>query len=366
MTSQTRTTLIRIGAAAAFVVVMVWLMVALRSVTSTLLVAFFLAYILNPLVERLTRWGLSRSTAAFLVLLFGLAVVLHIAILVIPAIVQEVAAFSRAAPKYVVALHGLLVGVLERFNINVPTDWDQLTPLIIERLKQWLPRIADVGPRVLASIFVSTLHVLSAIIYVLLVPVIAFYLMVSFDDIKKGMKDLIPPYARSAIVSKAQQIDFVLAGFIRGQLTVALILAILYSVGFLVIGLELAVVIGITGGILWIIPYVGTIFALIAGSTVALAQFGDALHVAYVLIWIGMVQLMEGNLLTPRIVGKAIGLHPVIYILALIAGANLFGFVGLLVAIPVTAVTRVLLLSAVEAYRNSPLYVEGEGKSGGN
>ena len=117
-------------------------------------------------------------------------------------------------------------------------------------------------------------------------------------------------------------------------------------------------VLGITSGVLWIITYLGTILAVVGGSAIALAKFGDLTHVLYVLGWIGMVQVLEGYVLTPRIVGKAIGLNPVVYILALLAGAQLFGFVGLLVAIPVTAILKVLLLSVIEVYRNSYLYQE--------
>jgi predicted PurR-regulated permease PerM len=157
-------------------------------------------------------------------------------------------------------------------------------------------------------------------------------------------------------MDKVRQMDTVLAAFIRGQLIVATVLGVLYSIGFLIIGIDLALLLGIVSGLLWIIPYVGTLFGILAGSAMALAKYGDLVHVGYVLGWIGAVQLLEGNVLTPKIVGHAVGLHPVVYILALIVGANLFGFVGMLVAIPVTAAMNVLVSTALEAYRNSYLY----------
>jgi predicted PurR-regulated permease PerM len=116
------------------------------------------------------------------------------------------------------------------------------------------------------------------------------------------------------------------------------------------------IVLGLTSGLLFIIPYVGTMFGIVSGCLMALAKFGDIIHVLYVVLWIAAVQLLEGYILIPRIVGRATGLHPVVYIVALLAGAKLFGFVGMLVAIPAAAVIKVLLKAAVEAYRKSDLY----------
>jgi predicted PurR-regulated permease PerM len=194
------------------------------------------------------------------------------------------------------------------------------------------------------------------------VPIITYYLMVSFEKMRKEIRDLIPPYTRDAIVGKLQQIDTVLAAFVRGQLTVSLIMALLYTIGFVLIGIDLAIVLGVTSGLLFVIPYFGTMIGVVGGSLMALAKFGDLAHVGYVLGWIALVQLMEGYLITPRIVGHAIGLNPVVYILALIVGGNLFGLVGLLIAIPVAAVLKVLLVSAVDAYRKSYLYAEVAGE----
>jgi predicted PurR-regulated permease PerM len=149
-----------------------------------------------------------------------------------------------------------------------------------------------------------------------------------------------------------------LAAFVRGQLTVCLTLAFLYSVGFLLVGIDLAIFLGITAGLLFIIPYLGTMVGLIFGSLMALAKFGDWWHPAYIVGWIMVVQLFEGYVLTPKVVGEAIGLPPVVYILAVMIGGNLFGFVGMLTAIPVTAVLKVIMSSLIDMYRESYLYTD--------
>jgi predicted PurR-regulated permease PerM len=356
MTPKTRRTLVRAGAGLSLVLFLIWMMHGLASITAMLMVAFVMAYILNPVVQQLGSLGLGRSVAAFLVLFLGLALIVSFVVIVLPAVLGEIGRFASRLPHYWSALQSLLLQAAQKLNLEVPQDWEQITNLVIERGRQVLPGLADYSTRVVASLFKSTLNFLSATFYVLMVPVIAYYLMISFEHIKRDAEALIPPYLREAVMDKVLQVDAVLAAFVRGQLTVATVLGILYSIGFLIIGIDLALVLGILSGLLWIVPYVGTLFALVAGSAMALAKFGDLLHVGYVVAWVASVQLLEGYVLTPRIVGHAVGLHPVVYILALIVGANLFGFVGLLVAIPVTAALKVLLKTGLDAYRSSYLY----------
>ena len=362
MTPKLKRTLIRTGAGAAFAVLLIWLMWGLQSVTTMTMVALFLAYLLNPIVQRLDARGVPRAAAAFLILLVGLALMAGFFLVIVPAILGEIGRFASHAPQYWNALQGWLVQAADRLNLEIPQDWNELTSLAIQRGKTMLPSLADSAVHLVASAFKSTLSLISALLYVIMVPVIAYYLLVSFEDMKASAKSLIPPYARETVVSKLIEMDRVLAAFVRGQLTVALILGIIYAVGFVMIGIDLALVLGILSGLLWIIPYVGTVFAAVAGSLMALVKFGDLTHVAYVVGWIALAQVVEAYMLTPRIVGHAIGLHPVVYILALMVGANLFGFVGMLVAIPVTAVLKVLLSSAVNAYRSSYLYREPAGE----
>lgn len=361
MTPHTQRSLIRVAAGLVFLAAITWLLLALESITTMVMVAFFLAYILNPLVERLDRLGMGRSLAALIILLMGLLLFVGLLLVIIPAIVEEVTAFARLAPAYLSQLGELAFRVAEILSVKIPQDWNEVTNLLVERGRELIPKTAQVFTQVISSVFKSTLHLMGAVLQLILVPVIAYYLMVSFTPIKKGLADLIPPYLRTQVLEKFGEIDQVLAGFVRGQVTIALILACLYTAGFVLIGIDLPVVLGMLSGILFIIPYVGTMFGAVFGSLMAVAKFGDVVHVLYVLGWIAIVQTFEGYFLTPRIVGHAVGLHPVVYILALLIGAHLFDFVGMLVAIPVAAVLKVLLKTAVEAYRNSYLYQEPAG-----
>ncbi|MEI6134493.1 MAG: AI-2E family transporter [Desulfomonile sp.] len=355
-------TLIRLGAGLVFFVFLIWMMRALESVTTTLLISFFMAYSLNPLVTGMEKRGIGRSTASLLALCLVFAVCAGIVLLVAPAIFTELSEFSRRAPRYFLKLKEVGLNLLESFEVQLPQDWNEFLLMAYDRISQSLPRVTSVAGSVMSTIFSSTLSVISVFFQMVLIPIIAYYLMVSFNKIINEAVDLIPPYTRNPIVNKFREIDGVIAAFVRGQLTIALIMAVLYSIGFVIIGIELSLVLGVVAGLLQVVPYLGALVAIVGGSIMAFVKFGDLLHVIYVLGWIGIVQTFESYFLTPRIVGQAVGLNPVVYILVLIVGANLFGFVGLLVAIPLAAVARVLLMSAVEAYRKSYLYSDAEPK----
>jgi predicted PurR-regulated permease PerM len=308
------------------------------------------------------KWGIGRSTASLLALCLVFAVCAGIVLLVAPAIFTELSEFSRRAPRYFLKLKEVGLNLLESFEVQLPQDWNEFLLMAYDRISQSLPRVTSVAGSVMSTIFSSTLSVISVFFQMVLIPIIAYYLMVSFNKIINEAVDLIPPYTRNPIVNKFREIDGVIAAFVRGQLTIALIMAVLYSIGFVIIGIELSLVLGVVAGLLQVVPYLGALVAIVGGSIMAFVKFGDLLHVIYVLGWIGIVQTFESYFLTPRIVGQAVGLNPVVYILVLIVGANLFGFVGLLVAIPLAAVARVLLMSAVEAYRKSYLYSDAEPK----
>ena len=204
MTSEGKRTLIRLGAVAAFIIVLIWLMRALQSVTTVVMVAFFLAYILNPFVERLTAWGLGRPLAVSIILLSGLSLFVGLVLFVVPVVIQEITRFADVLPRYAWALHDQLMRLAEEFGVSIPQDWDQVTTLLIERGRKFLPRIADISVRAFFSIFESTLRILSTLLHILLVPIITYYLMVSFHHIKHGIRDLIPPVRKGSGGSKAR------------------------------------------------------------------------------------------------------------------------------------------------------------------
>ena len=365
MNPRTKKTVVRALAAIAFVCLLLWIMQTLEPITTVLLVSLLIAYILDPLVTRLESFHVRRSISSMCIILALLVFFTLLLLGLIPAMFRELADFAQRAPRYIRDLTQFLLALAERFDVQVPQDWNEMSQFLVEKSRALLPNALDLLNKLASSLFKSVFGVVGAVVHVALVPIIAYYLLVEFQDIRGGISDLIPPYVREPVMTKLQEIDKILSAFVRGQITIALILAILYSIGFLVIGIDLALVLGILSGLLWIIPYLGTLFALVTGSIMAYAKYGDFIHVLYIVGWISVVQLTESYILTPRIVGKAVGLHPVVYILALIVGASLFGFIGLLIAIPLTAIAKVFLGSLINMYRNSYLFSDANSRDDG-
>jgi len=358
MNPGTKKTLMRASAAIIFFCLLLWIMETLQPITTVLLVSLLIAYILDPLVTRLESLHIRRSISSLGIIVAVLVFFTLLLLGLLPALIRELSDFGQRAPRYIKELTQFLLVVAERFEIQVPQDWNQMSQFLMEKARTISPNVAAPLKALISSLFKSVFSVVGTVVHVVLVPIIAYYLLVEFQDIRSSISDLIPPYVREPVMGKLQEIDKVLSAFVRGQLTIALILAVLYSVGFLIIGIDLALVLGILSGLLWIVPYLGTLFALVSGSAMAIAKYGDFVHVLYVVGWVCIVQLTEAYLLTPKIVGKAVGLHPVVYILALIVGANLFGFIGLLIAIPLTAIAKVFLGSLINMYRSSYLFID--------
>ncbi|MEJ2718687.1 MAG: AI-2E family transporter [Deltaproteobacteria bacterium] len=351
--------MIRAAAAIILALIVIWLMRALESVTTMLMLSFFLAYVLNPAADWMVAWKIPRPLAALALVGGVIALLLLIIVFVVPSIVEEILAFVSIAPKYFSALKDYLIRILAHYGVALPDTWDQIFAMIWQEAQKWVPSVRSLAnplAGVAKTVFRSTLTLISSLLYLILIPILVYYLLVSFNRIKAQVKELIPPYAREGVLKRLGEMDLALSGFVRGQVIICLILAVLYSLGFAVIGIDLALVVGIVSGLLFIIPYVGTLFGLVVGSLMALAKYGDITHVLYVIGWIALVQTVEGYILTPRIVGQAVGLHPVIYIVALIVGAQLFGFVGMLVAIPTAAILKVLIKAGIELYRESDIY----------
>ncbi|MFW6123415.1 MAG: AI-2E family transporter, partial [Thermodesulfobacteriota bacterium] len=356
--------LIRIGAALAVALVILWLLKQIESVATLVLISFFLAYLLDPLVDRLAAWKLPRSLAAFLVLLAALLLVTLLLVIIVPSIIAEVSKFASVAPQYFETLRDYVAWLMVKLDITVPATWHQLGQALKQGDKSPLGELfgmANPAAKIFRLIFQSTLSIIGFVLYLILVPVLVYYFLVSFDNILDSILDLVPPDTREPVIHKMSQMDQIIADFLRGQFIICLLLAFFYSLGFVIIGIDLALVLGIVSGLLWIIPYVGTGLAIVGGVTMALVNYGDLLHPAYVIIWISLVQVLESYIITPRVVGGKVGVHPIVYIIALIVGAKLFGLLGMLIAIPAAAMIKVLLEDAVTMYKRSQLYQNPEG-----
>ncbi len=338
----------------AIVLVLAGLIYLLGPVLTPFVIAALLAYLGDPLVDRLQGRLVSRTLAV--VIVFGIMTLSLVAALLVlvPMIESQVSRFVERLPAYVAWTQEVLLPWVEARSGFAVADFDPSR--IVELVKGYWQEAGGFAAAVVGGLSRSGLTVLLWLTNLLLIPVVAFYLLRDWDELVQRVRDLLPRSIEPVVSRLARESDTVLSAFLRGQLLVMLSLGAIYSIGLTLVGIELALLIGMLAGIVSFIPYLGAIVGVSVGLIAALVQFGDWWHVALVLAVFGAGQTIESFLLTPWLVGDRIGLHPVAVIFSVMAGGHLFGFLGVLLALPVAAVVMVLLRYAYERYTRSGLY----------
>ncbi len=331
-----------------------WIIYLLSPVLIPFLIAALIAYLADPVTDRLQARGLSRIVAVCIVFLFMMLLALALLLILMPLLQEQFNAFFNRLPIMIGWVQDQLIPTLARF-IGVPADAIHLEALKNTLMNNW----RDVG-NVLTFVLGRVSHSGQAIIiwltYLILIPVVTFYLLRDWDLLLARICDLIPRTYEPVISTLAKQCDQVLAEFLRGQLLVMSALGFIYSLGLWLAGVEFALLIGMLAGIVSFVPYLGGIIGISIAAIVAFMQYQDILHLVYVAMVFALGQLIEGMVLSPLLLGERIGLHPVAVIFAVMAGGQLFGFVGILLALPVAAIVMVLLRYMHAQYMNSELY----------
>ncbi len=313
-----------------------------------------LAYLLDPLANRLTRHGVSRLVAALAILGGFVLVLAGLFVLIAPVLAGQFSAFIEHVPTYLHRLQSLvtelsqawLKGIIGSTYAGSGGSFSVLVNKSIGYLTEMLPSLLTKGEALLS---VFSLLVIT--------PVVTFYLLCDWNRVVAAFDNLIPLQQRDTVRGLMREINKALSGYLHGQLTVCVILGAYYAIGLTLAGLSFGALIGASCGFLTFIPYVGSLTALVVSFGVAMAQFFP--DWTRILIVVGVVlfgQFLEGNVLSPKLVGESVGLHPVWLIFALLAFGYLFGFVGLLLAVPLAATAGVLTRFALARYRASPLY----------
>jgi predicted PurR-regulated permease PerM len=348
------------GAATAVFVLILWF---LGDVLLPFVLGGAIAYFLDPVADRLEKWGLSRVLATVIITAGAVLIFVIMSLLVIPTLIQQAVSLFETAPTL---FTNLQVGLTERF----PQLMDE-TSTLRQSLASIGQTIQAKGGDFLNSLFTSALSLLNIVLLFVLVPVVAFYLLLDWDRMVAQIDDYLPRDHAPAIRQLAKDIDATLASFIRGQGTVCLILGVYYAAALMLAGLNFGLVVGAVAGLISFIPYVGAIVGGALSIGLALFQFwgsvevvtGDTvtyttdwLRIAFVAAIFALGQVIEGNVLTPKLVGSSVGLHPVWLIFALSVFGALFGFIGLLVAVPVAASIGVFVRFALGQYKGGRLY----------
>jgi predicted PurR-regulated permease PerM len=334
------------GVAALVFAVVLWF---LGDVLLPFVIGSAIAYFIDPVADRLERAGLSRVAATALITVMALLVAVVMALLVIPTLISQLIDLVNIAPQLMRDLQAFITRQFPSILVEGSTARETLNT-IGEAIKER-------GPQVIEGVLGSVGSVLNIVILLVVVPVVSVYMLLDWDRMIARIDDLLPREHAPVIRRLAGDIDKTLASFIRGMGTVSLILGTYYAVALMAVGLQFGLVVGFIAGLVTFIPYLG---AMIGGSLaigLALFQFwGDWASIGLVALVFVIGQVVEGNFLTPKLVGSSVGLHPVWLLLALSVFGALFGFVGMLVAVPVAAALGVITRFAVDQYLDSRLY----------
>jgi len=334
------------GIAITVIIVLLW---QLGDVILPFVLGGAIAYCLDPIADRLERLGLSRIAAVAVITLVATLAFILLFLLVIPTLIQQTAQLIETAPD-----------VFNRLQNALTTRFPELmdeTSTIRQQLIAIGETIQSKGGELVNGVLSSALGLINMLIFLVVVPVVAFYLLLDWDNMTAKIDEMLPRDHLPVVRRLASQVDKTLASFIRGQGTVCLILGTYYAISLMLAGLNFGLVVGFIAGLVSFIPYIGALVGGVLAIGLALFQFwGDWVSIGIIGGIFMAGQFLEGNILTPKLVGNSVGLHPVWLLFSLSVFGSLFGFVGMLVAVPVAAMIGVFARYGIEQYKDSLLY----------
>ncbi|HWL87590.1 MAG TPA: AI-2E family transporter [Polyangiaceae bacterium] len=343
-----RRTWIALGVA--FAVVLAYL---LRGVIVPLFFAFLLAYALDPFVDRLEALRVPRTLGAMLVMVGILTLIILAFIYAIPLLLDELRAAAQDLPSEVEGLQGRLEPwIWSTFKLKMPHSLSEVGHTFGDRIEKQGPGLLSA----LALALFGTLSYVAVALSALIVPVFALYLLIDFDRIVARAGQLVPRRWTAPVNDVAVQVHHTLGGYVRGQLTANFVLGALYATGLRIVDIRLAVPIGVMTGMLAFVPYIGFFTGLFTALAMATLDWHGPGRLLGVLAVMGGVQLLDGLFITPRIVGRSVGLAPLEVLITMMAAASLFGFLGVLLAVPLGAVVKILIQRVVKVYLTSEFY----------
>ncbi len=327
-----------------------------RRVVIPFFVAFALAYLLDPLVDRMEKWKISRTLSVVSLMTLFFASILGAGLLVFPMLRLQAESLAKNLPEYIQVVQNWLRPVLEKV-----AGLDQAK--IQDLLNEGMARFGELPLRVLTFVSSFLWDSLSNLFDMILmaanlviIPVVMFYLLRDYDKIIEKILALVPPRLKESIVDTVSEIDRVLANFVRGQLMVAFLMGALYSIGLYAAGTPMSLFIGFLAGFANLVPYLGIIVGFVPAALLTYLQVQEWMPIFWVMGVFGVVQMLEGMVITPRILGENIGLHPVAVIFAVLLGGELFGLTGIILGVPAVAVLNVLLRRGILQYKSSTFF----------
>jgi len=337
-------------------VAVVWVLIAFSHLFLPLMVGFALAYLFDPAVSWLEAKRVPRVVGVVIITLALLLVLSGFFFYVVPQMNQQVQRLVEKMPEYQERLQTTIAPWLERTRARYPEQWETVKTRTLEALKDNLPKLTAGLTSAVRGLFSTLGGVVLFILNLVFVPVFAFYLLVDFPKIRQRIADLIPRPYRAITVARVREVDQAVASFLRGQLVIAIVLAAINSVGLMILDVPLGLVIGIVAGLANMIPYMALVVGLMPALLLSWVEHQSLANLLGVVIVFSAAQMLEGMVLSPRILGASVNLHPVWVLLAIVIGGSALGIVGMLVAVPAAAAIQVFVRHWVASYKHSRIY----------
>jgi predicted PurR-regulated permease PerM len=347
-------------------VTLIWVLSTTGSLLAPFILAVMLAYVLDPLVDRISRGRISRTLGIFLLALPALGLLAVVFLLVVPAAIRELGEVVQQAPVFFQRLVEWLTSMRDRvLTADLPLIDEEALIARLEAIDGnaivtfLQERTAAVGQRIWSGVLglgrgIGT--VFTVIGYVALTPVLTFYLLRDWDRLTRSAATLVPEARRASVVGFAVECDRMISRYLRGQLTVAIAMGVITGLGLWIARFPYAGTLGLIVGVFSVVPYLGLVLSLIPAIFIALVSGSVLISLLKVAVVYGASQLLEASVISPRIVGESVGLHPVFVLLALSLGGFFFGFVGLLLGVPAAAIGKLLVERALRRYKSSDFY----------
>ena len=334
-------------------IALVLILLLLADVLAPFVMGAAIAYFADPLADRLERRGVSRILATVIITVTALIAFVLLVAIVTPLVANQIRLAVSAAPGIIDSIRAFIDQTVLPL---LPMDTSNGN-ILSEALTRFENQVRDISVKVLESAWSLGMAGVNFITLAVITPVVAFYLLLDWDNMVERIDDLLPRQHRDTIRELAERVDGVLAGFVRGQLTVCLILGVFYAAGLIIVQLPFGLIVGMFAGLISFIPFVGSILGGALSIGIALFHFWDSPEWIVAVAGIFVIgQVVEGNFLSPKLVGGSVGLHPVWLMFSLSAFGALFGFTGLLIAVPTAAVIGVFLRFSIEQYKTGRLY----------
>jgi len=335
------------------------LIFTLKSIIAPLSVAWLIAYIFDPIIDKFQKVIKSRSFCIMLLLIFLAIIFIAFILIIIPTASEQAQKIINKLPNYQKQLENYFKIIFSKIQARYPESFNLIWQKSLSIIQQQAPRLLEPIIRFLYYMFSGLVNFILGFLNIIIIPIVSYYLLKDFDKINKKIIDLVPIKYQGSFIEIMKEIDDVLGSFLRGQLIVSLILGIIYILGLSILQVPMAFTIGLIGGLANMVPYLGLVVGLLPSIVLSAIEHQSLSKILWIIAVFAFAQILEGTIISPRLIGGKVKLHPVIVILAIMVGGSLLGFVGLIISIPACAIFMVILRKIISKYKASRYWRNG-------